>query len=65
MILALQSPPAKVEPTTLALVIAAREFWDAHNDLSPESKALDTALEPFAATVPYANDPTVDAASTD
>lgn len=39
------------------LVIAAREFWDANNDLSEESKALDKALEPFASKVRYANEP--------
>lgn len=39
------------------LVIAAREFWDANNDLSEESKALDKALEPFASKVLYANEP--------
>lgn len=39
------------------LVIAAREFWDASNDSSAESKALDKALEAFAERVPYANQP--------
>lgn len=39
------------------LVIAAREFWDDNNDLSPESDALDKALEPFSSRVPYENEP--------
>lgn len=38
------------------LVIAAREFWDIHNDLSEESKSLDHALEAFSALVPYEGD---------
>ncbi len=42
---------------TANLVVAAREFWDAHNDLSEESTALDIALEPFSARIPYANEP--------
>lgn len=44
-------------PDVLALVIAAREFWDIHNDLSQESRALDKALEAFAERVPYENEP--------
>lgn len=47
----------------LALVIAAREFWDIHNELSDESHALDKALEAFGERVPYENEPH-DAAST-
>jgi hypothetical protein len=39
------------------LVIAAREFWDDRNDLTPESAALDRALEPFSSRVPYADEP--------
>jgi len=39
------------------LVIAAREFWDANNDLSPESLALDVALDGFARRVPFDNEP--------
>lgn len=39
-----------------ALVIAARQFWDEHNDLSEESKTLDEAPEPFAELVAFAGD---------
>lgn len=39
------------------LVIAAREFWDDNNDLSPESHALDKALEAFSSSIPYENEP--------
>lgn len=39
------------------LVIAAREFWDLHNDLSEESRSLDKALEAFVDRVPYENEP--------
>lgn len=39
------------------LVIAAREFWDLHNDLSEESRSLDKALEAFGERVPYENEP--------
>lgn len=57
------TPPApKVTETALPqdvidLVIAAREFWDANDDLSPESRALDSALEEFSSRVPYADEP--------
>ncbi|MDP9590638.1 UNVERIFIED_ORG: putative circularly permuted ATP-grasp superfamily protein [Shinella zoogloeoides] len=44
-------------PDVVALVIAAREFWDVNNDLSEESQALDKALERFAEKVPYENHP--------
>ncbi|WP_426291187.1 hypothetical protein [Sphingomonas sp. TWP1-3-1] len=40
-----------------ALVIAAREFWDDNNDSTPESHALDKALEAFSSRVPYGNEP--------
>ena len=44
-------------PTNVAnLVVAAREFWDAHNDMSDESRSLDIALEAFAGKVPYGDD---------
>lgn len=36
-----------------ALVIAARRFWDEHNDGSEESRALDAVLEKFSRDVPY------------
>lgn len=39
------------------LVVAAREFWDIHNDLRDESMALDKALETFASKIPYSNEP--------
>lgn len=39
------------------LVIAAREFWQANEDMSEESAALDKALEAFAGRVPYENEP--------
>lgn len=39
------------------LVIAAREFWQANEDMSEESRALDKALEAFSQRVPYENDP--------
>lgn len=42
------------------LVIAAREFWDANNDLTPESRALDEALSAFSDRVPYENQPEED-----
>ncbi|KAA3526096.1 hypothetical protein GOZ96_22780 [Agrobacterium vitis] len=52
------TPEATAMPqVVIDLVIAAREFWDAHNDLSNESHALDKALEPFSARVPYENEP--------
>lgn len=51
-----------VPPKVFALVIAAREFWDAHNDQGKECRSLDRALEPFAALVPYANQPAESAA---
>ncbi|MVA23187.1 hypothetical protein V6582_17810 [Agrobacterium vitis] len=52
------TPEATALPqVVIDLVIAAREFWDAHNDLSNESHALDKALEPFSARVPYENEP--------
>lgn len=41
----------------VGLVVAAREFWDIHNDLSNESAALDKALEPFSCNVSYADNP--------
>lgn len=41
----------------ITLVIAAREFWEANEDMSEESNALDKALETFASRVPYANEP--------
>lgn len=41
----------------VGLVVAAREFWDVHNDLSEESTALEKALEPFSNQVPYADNP--------
>lgn len=44
-------------PDVVALVIAARDFWDANNDLSDESRMLDKALERFAEKVPYENQP--------
>jgi hypothetical protein len=40
----------------VSLVVAAREFWDVHNDFSEESAALDKALEPFSSRVKYADD---------
>lgn len=40
------------------LVIAAREFWDILNDMEPESKALDNALEKFASRVPFEDEAT-------
>lgn len=43
------------------LVIAAREFWEMHNDLSGEASALDKALEAFSSLVPYENQPEEDA----
>jgi hypothetical protein len=53
-------PPLYAAPPlaqdVINLVVAAREFWDANNDLSAESKALDKALEPFAGRVPYENE---------
>lgn len=51
------SPPAALPQDVIHLVIAAREFWDAHNDLSAESRALDKALERFAEKAPYENQP--------
>ncbi len=56
---ALARPRAAVgEPAdTVALVIAARDFWADHNDFSEESMALDRALEAFSERVPYENDP--------
>lgn len=52
--------PLPQEPNQSAaianLVVAAREFWDIHNDLSAESKALDKALEAFS-SIPYENEP--------
>ena len=53
-------PPArgaKLPQDVVDLVIAAREFWDANNDLSEESRALDKALEAFGERVPYENEP--------
>lgn len=47
----------KAPADVVALVIAAREFWDIHNDLSEESRALDKALEAFGERVPYENEP--------
>lgn len=44
-------------PDVINLVVAAREFWDANNDLSDESRALDKALEPFSSLVLYENEP--------
>ncbi|HEU5019644.1 MAG TPA: MazG-like family protein, partial [Pseudolabrys sp.] len=41
----------------VSLVIAAREFWDVHNDLSEESIALDKALDRFSEQIPYENGP--------
>jgi len=41
----------------VALVIAAREFWDDNNDQSDESHALDKALQAFSSRVPYDNEP--------
>jgi len=41
----------------IELIISAREFWDANNDFSAESRALDKALEAFAERVPYENEP--------
>jgi hypothetical protein len=38
------------------LVVSAREFWEAHNDMSDESRALDIALEAFAGRVLYGGD---------
>lgn len=46
-----------VPQDVINLVIAAREFWDIHNDLSEESRALDKALEAFGERVPYENEP--------
>jgi len=40
-----------------ALVIAGREFWEAHNAATPESVAMDAALEAFSARVPYDDEP--------
>lgn len=44
-------------PDVVALAIAAREFWDIHNDPTEESRALDKALERFAEKVPFENEP--------
>lgn len=41
----------------ITLVIAAREFWEANEDMSKESNTLDKALEAFASRVPYENEP--------
>jgi hypothetical protein len=51
------SAPAGLPQAVINLVIAAREFWDAHNDLSEESRALDKALEAFSERVQYENEP--------
>lgn len=44
-------------PDVVALVLAAREFWEANEDMSDESRALDKALEAFAERIPYENEP--------
>lgn len=42
-----------VPQDVINLVVAAREFWDANNDLSDESQALDRALDRFSSLVSY------------
>jgi hypothetical protein len=58
------SPPpsnhVELPQDVVNLVIAAREFWDDNNDLSPESLALDKALEAFSSRIPYENEPEAD-----
>lgn len=55
--LAATPTPPTLSVDVTALVIAAREFWDDNNDSTPESDALDKALELFSARVPYGNEP--------
>lgn len=53
---ALQEALAKGEGSHLTeLVVAAREAWEEHGQ---SGDALDKALEPFSALVPYSNEPT-------
>ncbi len=49
--------PPSLPQDIISLVIAVREFWDVNNDLSPESVALDRALNAFASRVPFENEP--------
>lgn len=58
--IAVAAPPAPsdekhLRQDVIELVIAAREFWEAHNDMSAECRALDKALEAFSSRVPYEN----------
>lgn len=46
-----------MEQELIDLVIAAREAFDTGCLPADEQRALDTALEPFSALVPYANEP--------
>jgi hypothetical protein len=48
----------------IALVIAAREYWEFTITSTPDelADALDKALEPFASRVPYENEPIQDTA---
>lgn len=49
--------PGALDDATRSLVVAARRFWDTRNDASEESANLDSALEQFAASVPYEDQP--------
>lgn len=56
---ALAHPRSPLDREAIALVIAARQFWDTKNDGSDESVRLDRALEKFAAVVPYDGTPDI------
>jgi hypothetical protein len=62
---ALAPEPHVLPQDVITLVIAAREFWEANEDMSGEANALDKALEAFADRVPYANEPDDEAAASE